>query len=342
MGHCALPRGTAGELPSRPKAGPDPHPWQARQRTVAIEERRKYAALPHLVATLAGRPRVGLRGVNARSRSTVQSLAEANGAGFAWSNLRHGEIAMRKLVLVLVAVVAVAMATDSSYAQGRGGGGGGSTGGSPGGGSRGGGSPGAGSWGGSSGSSWHGGGGWNSGGRGSSWHGGGSWNSGWRGGSWHGRGSWNSGWRGGSWNHGWHGAPVRWGGWGWGGWWGPPVSVSIGTPWVWGGSPWAWGGSPWVWGGGPWWSGTVVSSPVFVSAPTVFVEAPPSAEATPPAPVPPVLWYYCTNPAGYFPYVQNCTEPWIKVVPPAPAAATPSGRIAPAPFNAGAQTAPAY
>ncbi|NJD34379.1 MAG: hypothetical protein FIA96_06025 [Betaproteobacteria bacterium] len=27
-------------------------------------------------------------------------------------------------------------------------------------------------------------------------------------------------------------------------------------------------------------------------------------------------WYYCTQPAGYFPYVQNCNQAWIKVVPP--------------------------
>ncbi len=235
---------------------------------------------------------------------------------------------MRMLALALVAVVAAAVAAGPSYAQGRGGGGGGgSPGASSGGGGRGGGA-GGGSWSGSSGSSWRGGGGSWSGSPGSAWHGG---------------GSWNRGWHGGSWNRGWHGAPVRWSGWGWGGWWAPPVGVSIGSPWVWGGNPWVWGGGPWAWGGGPWWSGSVVSSPVVVSAPTVFVEAPQSAEwAAAPVPAPPVLWYYCTNPAGYFPYVQNCTEPWIKVVPPAPTGATPSGRVAPAPFNAGPQTAPAY
>lgn len=30
-------------------------------------------------------------------------------------------------------------------------------------------------------------------------------------------------------------------------------------------------------------------------------------------------WYYCTQPAGYFPYVQNCSQPWMKVIPPSPA-----------------------
>ena len=47
---------------------------------------------------------------------------------------------------------------------------------------------------------------------------------------------------------------------------------------------------------------------------------------------PPNLWYYCTNPAGYYPYVQNCSVAWVKVVPP-PAPATPSGSIAPGPAN---------
>lgn len=37
-------------------------------------------------------------------------------------------------------------------------------------------------------------------------------------------------------------------------------------------------------------------------------------------------WYYCTQPPGYFPYVQNCSQAWMKVVPQIPAdlAATPS------------------
>ena len=26
-------------------------------------------------------------------------------------------------------------------------------------------------------------------------------------------------------------------------------------------------------------------------------------------------WYYCTDPAGYYPQVQNCAKGWLKVVP---------------------------
>jgi hypothetical protein len=41
-----------------------------------------------------------------------------------------------------------------------------------------------------------------------------------------------------------------------------------------------------------------------------------STFASPPAPAPAATyWYYCTNPAGYFPYVQNCNKAWIPVVP---------------------------
>ena len=33
------------------------------------------------------------------------------------------------------------------------------------------------------------------------------------------------------------------------------------------------------------------------------------------APAPSNYWYYCTEPAGYFPYVQNCNRAWIPVTP---------------------------
>jgi hypothetical protein len=30
-------------------------------------------------------------------------------------------------------------------------------------------------------------------------------------------------------------------------------------------------------------------------------------------------WYYCQNPKGYYPYVKQCSEGWMKIVPsPAP------------------------
>ena len=27
------------------------------------------------------------------------------------------------------------------------------------------------------------------------------------------------------------------------------------------------------------------------------------------------FWYYCAEPSGYFPYVQNCNKPWMPVIP---------------------------
>jgi hypothetical protein len=35
-----------------------------------------------------------------------------------------------------------------------------------------------------------------------------------------------------------------------------------------------------------------------------------------PAPQNPAnYWYYCADPAGYYPYVQNCPKGWMQVVP---------------------------
>ncbi len=37
--------------------------------------------------------------------------------------------------------------------------------------------------------------------------------------------------------------------------------------------------------------------------------------AAPPAPAASSVWYYCQNPAGYYPYVQSCGQPWVSVDP---------------------------
>ena len=29
------------------------------------------------------------------------------------------------------------------------------------------------------------------------------------------------------------------------------------------------------------------------------------------------FWFYCIDPAGYFPYVQTCNKSWLTVIPPA-------------------------
>lgn len=182
-------------------------------------------------------------------------------------------------------------------------------------------------------SGWSGGGSWQGGSR-PGW-GGGSWQGGSRpgwGGSWHGgsRPGWGGGGWNGGWNHGWGGRPPGWGwnagwrpgwgwgGWGWNGWRGGWWGASWAPAWGWGWGPgWGWGwnggwgptvgvslGAPAVWGS-TWTTGTWVSAPTVVAQDMVVA----------PAPAAPTLWYYCTEPAGYFPYVASCNRPWITVTP---------------------------
>ncbi|MGE0486926.1 MAG: hypothetical protein AB7Q81_22440 [Gammaproteobacteria bacterium] len=52
--------------------------------------------------------------------------------------------------------------------------------------------------------------------------------------------------------------------------------------------------------------------------PPVYIQRPMPQVAPAPAPAPqaaPRVWYYCPNPAGYYPYVQNCPQPWVSVDP---------------------------
>ena len=94
-------------------------------------------------------------------------------------------------------------------------------------------------------------------------------------GGWRGGGGWHGGYHG-----GWHG------GWGWG------VSVGFYDPW--------W---PGYYAGYPYYS-YAYDPPV-----TVVQQAVPAQQA----PAAPASWYYCDNPAGYYPYVQNCSSPWRPV-----------------------------
>lgn len=48
-------------------------------------------------------------------------------------------------------------------------------------------------------------------------------------------------------------------------------------------------------------------------SPPVYVQRQPAVPA--PAPAAANSWYYCPNPAGYYPYVQNCSQPWVPVDP---------------------------
>jgi len=57
--------------------------------------------------------------------------------------------------------------------------------------------------------------------------------------------------------------------------------------------------------------------PVVVQEPPVYVQQPPQAQPqlqVSPG-VPEAFWYYCPSSKGYYPSVQNCPEPWVKVPP---------------------------
>jgi hypothetical protein len=126
------------------------------------------------------------------------------------------------------------------------------------------------------------------------------------------------GWYGGGYYGGWHGYHGGWRG----AYWGPGVGFYIGGPTYWGGWPYAYN-YPYGYGYAPYAPYTSYA----VADPTVYVErqidvsapparsnpSPPSAQGNP-AP-PPTFWFYCTKPAGYYPYVQNCSKTWLPVVP---------------------------
>ena len=52
-----------------------------------------------------------------------------------------------------------------------------------------------------------------------------------------------------------------------------------------------------------------------------IIEQPSTEMYVPPAPqqsVEPTYWYYCRAPEGYYPYVKQCPNGWMKVVPSPP------------------------
>lgn len=68
------------------------------------------------------------------------------------------------------------------------------------------------------------------------------------------------------------------------------------------------------------------SYPYYATPPVVTVPASPPVyiQQAPPAAVnqqnPANYWHYCTNPEGYYPYVQECPDGWqlVEPTPPAP------------------------
>ena len=84
-------------------------------------------------------------------------------------------------------------------------------------------------------------------------------------------------------------------GWGYPGrWWYPPRGPRF-----------YWGGSIVV---GPWYP------PGYYAPPPVIVQQQPPVYAQPEQQED-NYWYYCRDPEGYYPYVRNCKDGWMKVVP---------------------------
>jgi hypothetical protein len=59
------------------------------------------------------------------------------------------------------------------------------------------------------------------------------------------------------------------------------------------------------------------------ATPPVYIERSQGAEPAPPASA---SWYYCANPQGYYPYVENCPGGWQAVAPRPPAASGDEGK----------------
>lgn len=103
---------------------------------------------------------------------------------------------------------------------------------------------------------------------------------------------------------------------GWyGGYWGPSVGIYYAGPGYWGGWPYAWG-----YGYGYGYGYPYAYSPIVVNtttAPQSYIQQDSEPRPAQDAPAP-YYWYYCNQPAGYFPHVQGCSHPWMKVIPQAP------------------------
>jgi hypothetical protein len=104
--------------------------------------------------------------------------------------------------------------------------------------------------------------------------------------------------------------------------WGP--RPAWGGPRVW----WGYGWPAYAWGPRPWWGPAWYGYPAYPYTyyPYAYppaVVAPPNPQTyiqqAPPAPAqpePPSYWYYCAEPRSYYPYVRECPEGWMTVVPP--------------------------
>jgi hypothetical protein len=69
----------------------------------------------------------------------------------------------------------------------------------------------------------------------------------------------------------------------------------------------------------PWWGLPArwgPAYPYYVAPPVIIRQEPPVYIQSDTQPQQPYYWYYCQNPQGYYPYVQQCPGGWMTVVPP--------------------------
>lgn len=81
-----------------------------------------------------------------------------------------------------------------------------------------------------------------------------------------------------------------------------------------------------VWLGPGWWPGwgwpyyyPSYHYPYYPPEQTIVIQPPPEIyEQQGPQPEQMIYWYFCKDPQGYYPYVKQCPNGWMKVVPTPP------------------------
>lgn len=104
------------------------------------------------------------------------------------------------------------------------------------------------------------------------------------------------------------------------------VGIYVGPGWY---GPGWYGPRPWGWYGYPYYYPAPVVIPAPAPAPApVYIERGDAPAVT--TALEPGYWYYCRNPAGYYPTVQECVGGAWERVPPQTPAAPPANAPAPA------------
>ena len=75
-------------------------------------------------------------------------------------------------------------------------------------------------------------------------------------------------------------------------------------------------GDPFFWGPRPWpYYYDVPRTVIIEREPSVYIQQAPTVTAPAPAQPQTPLWYWCPNPAGYYPHVPQCQQQWVPVDP---------------------------